>query len=391
MKASTREKIGVGLIGTGMLARSQHLPNLLAMPDVRLSALCDSHPPALAAAAQIAPGVPLHDSFKAVAEDPATDVIVLATTERLRLPVIELAAKNGKPVYCEKPLAADLPEALTILRVVRESGVPFCVGHNRRCAPAMIEARELFASHMRHPAPCAWRYRREEGVDLSPEDGKAAVFIRINDDWQSWKGIHLQGESRRHGLLVLENTHFADIACWFLGAKPLSVTTVGTGPAVHSVVIRFEGGHLATIASCANGTFGYPKELYEAVGRGGIVVVDGLLEVRTAGIAGAPGRKVYPVLADKHPHLGRMGGIQGWLEKKAAACRQAEAAGDPLLQFTAEPDKGHAHMLGEFLREVRGEREPVSSIEDAVRALRICVASVISEKEGRTVHLSELD
>jgi len=47
-------------------------------------------------------------------------------------------------------------------------------------------------------------------------------------------------------------------------------------------------------------------------------------------------------------------------------------------------------MLGEFLREIRGERPPVSPAEDALLALEICVASAISKREGRTVSMAEV-
>lgn len=378
------------LVGTGILARSQHLPNLLSNPDTEPVLLCDLDEKSLQLASVLAPKARTTRDFREAVNDPSVDAIVLATAETFRVPLIEAAAHAGKPVYCEKPLAKDLAGARRIVELVRASGIPFCAGHNRRCSPAMEDAQRIFSSHMSAPRPCAWRYRRDSAPALDNETGLAAISIRINDDWWSWKGVHLQGQNAKIGLLISENTHFVDIARWFLGSQPLDVTTVATGLLNHTVTIRFEGGHLATITSCANGTFGYPKELYEAMGNGGIVVVDGMLEVRTAGIAGAAPLTNYEPLADKHPTLGAAGGVQGWLEKKRAACQEAVEAGDPLRQFTAEPDKGHARMLGEFVREIRGERLPVCSAQDACLALEVCVASAISKCEGRTVAISEV-
>ena len=375
-----------------MLARSMHIPNILRMDDAELHVCCDLSDSSLAECERIAPGVALSKDFESVIRDPNVDVIVLATSETFRVPIIECAAKFRKPVYCEKPLARNLVEALRIQKVVEESGIPFCVGHNRRCSPAMIEGQRLFATHMRAPAPCDWRFSRDASLQarFSEESRAAGLSIRINDDWWSWKSVHLEGESSEIGLLVIENTHFADIACWFLQAKPIEVTTVFTGLLLHQVSIKFEGGHLASIYSCANGSFGYPKELYEAMGQGGVVVVDHMLEVRTSGIAGAPAIQVFPMLGDKHPDDGTSGGLHGWLEKKRAACGESAAARDPMLQFTAEPDKGHARMLNEFLKEVRGERCPVSPVGDAVMAMRICLASVLSKREKRTVQITEI-
>jgi len=109
-------------------------------------------------------------------------------------------------------MAKDLEEARRIVEVVSSSGIPFCLGHNRRCSPAMVDAQRIFARHMQAPAPCLWRYAREPRVPLDHVSGQAALSIRINDDWWSWKGVHLQGQNSEIGLLISENTHFADIA-----------------------------------------------------------------------------------------------------------------------------------------------------------------------------------
>jgi predicted dehydrogenase len=185
-------------------------------------------------------------------------------------------------------------------------------------------------------------------------------------------------------------THFADLACWFLDAEPEMVAAQGSGVLNHAVSIRFRTGEIASIAMGSNGTFGYPKELLEITGNGGIVVVDHMLEMRTAGISGAPASQTYAMLNDRHPQIGAEGGFAGWFQKKNAACREAAEAGDPLKQFTAEPDKGHARMLTAFIEEIRGEREPVSPIDGALRAMKICLAAIRSLREQRFVTLEEI-
>ncbi len=388
----SESRIKFAVVGAGLLARSAHIPNLLRSQNAELYACCDLSDESLAECQKLAPGVRISKDFREVIRDPQVDALVVATTENFRVPIIEEAARAKKPVYCEKPLAKNLEEALQIQRLVEESGIPFCVGHNRRCSPAMVDAQRIFTNHMKDPRPCPWRFDREGSnrPPLDHESGIAAISIRINDDWWSWKKVHTTGQNAEIGLMLSENTHFVDIACWFLQAEPLEVTTVDSGVLTHQVSIKFEGGHIASILSSANGTFGYPKELYEAIGRAGVVVVDHMLEVRTAGIEGAPRIKTYPMLNDRHPHVGTQGGLHGWLEKKAAACAEAACAGDPMKQFTAEPDKGHARMLEEFVKEIRGERPPVSPVQDAVRAVRICLASVKSKREKRTVSMSEI-
>jgi myo-inositol 2-dehydrogenase/D-chiro-inositol 1-dehydrogenase len=84
-------------------------------------------------------GAHITKDYLAAVNDPEVPAICLATTQTLRVPVIRAAAEAGKPVYCEKPVANSLPELYEIQRIVNASRIPFCVGHNRRCAPAMIE------------------------------------------------------------------------------------------------------------------------------------------------------------------------------------------------------------------------------------------------------------
>lgn len=391
MSANSKE-LSFAVIGCGILARSAHIPNLLQTPGARLHTCCDLSDASLEACKPFNP-VKLSKDFKATIHDPEIDALIVATTEAFRVPIIEEAAKAGKPVYCEKPLADSLDNALQMQKLVEESGIPFCLGHNRRCSPAMVEAQELFSRHMQNPEPCAWRFNREgwEQIDVGSEDGLPVVNIRINDDWHSWKPVHVTSEiNRKYGLLLSECTHFVDLACWFIGSKPKQVFTTGTGVLNHALTLKFENGGLATITMGSNGTFGYPKELLEASGKGAMVVVDHMLEVRTGGIASAPAVKKYPMLNDVHPQIGAQGGLHGWLEKRRHACELAAEKGDPMLQFTAEPDKGHKRMLSEFIKEIHGERAPVSPIQNGVLAVRICLAAVESVSQGRVVDLDEI-
>ena len=379
------------VVGCGMLARSQHLPNLTASSNARLQAICDVNETSLRECAeQFAPPLVFRDYREAIAH-PDVDAICLATTGKLRLPVIETAAAARKPVYTEKPLARTLDEVYAIQRVVQASGIPFCIGHNRRSSPAMLEAHRLFRRHMEHPQPCPWRYDREGNAGTRlPEDGVAGISVRINDDWYSWKSWAFDQEQAPHGPMLFEMTHFTDLCNWFLAAEPVEVSAMESGMLNHSVSIRYRTGELATIMMCANGTFGYGKELYELMGNGGFLAIDHMVEIRTAGMAGVAPTMTFPVVHDRHPHIGTQGGMAGWLEKKRAACDEATAAGQPELIFTAEPDKGHAAMIDRFSDQIRGRGPEVCGVEAAVLATRVAMAAVRSTAERRPVAMDEV-
>lgn len=383
--------LNFAVIGCGMLARQQHIPNLVKSPKTVLHTCCDLSDDALAECRDVHGARHISKDFEQVIANPEVDAICLAATEKLRLPVIAAAAQAGKPVYCEKPLARTLDEVYAIQKAVNAAGIPFCVGHNRRSSPAMLDAHRIFRAQMEHPQPCPWRFDREGSARASlPEDGVPAMSVRINDDWYSWKAWVFDKTQAPHGAMLFEMTHFTDVCNWFLASEPVEVVAMERGMLNHGVVIGYRNGALATIAMGSNGTFGYPKELYEIMGNGAVVAIDHMVEVRTVGIAEAPARMTFPMLGDRHPQVGTEGGISGWLAKKAAACREAAAAGDPKLQFTAEPDKGHAHALNRFVDQIRGTGPVVCSVDDAVMATRVAFAAIRSARERRVVRLDEI-
>jgi predicted dehydrogenase len=380
------------VIGCGSVARSQHIPNIVKSSSMTLHTCVDLDDGVLAECRDVFGASHIRKDFQGAIEDPEVDVICLATTEKLRLPVIGLAAKARKPVYVEKPLATTLQEMREIRRVVHAANIPFCVGHNRRSSPAMLDAHRIFRRHMTHPAPCPWRWRREgDALPTMADDGGPSVSVRINDDWYSWKSWVFDKTHAPHGPMLFEMTHFTDLCNWFLADEPVEVTAVETGMLNEAVIIRYRSGALATIVVGSNGTLGYCKELYEFMGNGAYLAVDHMLEVRTAGIEDVPAKTTYPMVQDRHPHIGTEGGVSGWLAKKRAACAEAAANKDPRLQFTAEPDKGHAHALERFVDQILGKGPAVCSVDEAVLATRVAFAAIRSAHERRPVSLDEIN
>ena len=384
-------RFSVAVVGCGAIAQAQHIANIAASDRMMLHTCCDISDETLAVCRDQFKAQHTTRDFHEVANDPEVDVICLATHENLRLPVIEAAAKAGKPIYVEKPVAPSMTEARAIQTIVNESGIPFCVGHNRRNSPAMIDARRLFRGHVENPQPCAWRWDRNPDDRPKELEGDApSMAVRINDDWWSWKGWVFDSDEQVFGPMLFEMTHFTDLCNWFLASEPVEVVALETGMLNHGVVIAYENGSIATIHMGSTGTFGYPKELYEMMGNGGVVAVDQMLEVRTAGIEGAPPRTTYAMLKDRHPDVGVEGGLPGWLAKKRAACAEAAQQGDPMLQFTAEPDKGHAHALSRFLDEIEGTGPVVCGVDDAVLATRVAFAAILAAQHRRAVRLDEV-
>lgn len=61
--------------------------------------------------------------LNAAIADPKDEIFFDAATTQMRPTLLEQAINAGKHIYCEKPIATNLPEALRIVRLAREKGV----------------------------------------------------------------------------------------------------------------------------------------------------------------------------------------------------------------------------------------------------------------------------
>jgi predicted dehydrogenase len=91
-------------------------------------------------------GIALTGDFNAILADPAIGTILLATPHSLHRSQVIAAARAGKQVFCEKPLALRRSEASEMFDACHNANVLLAVGHNRRFWPSMRALREITAS-----------------------------------------------------------------------------------------------------------------------------------------------------------------------------------------------------------------------------------------------------
>jgi 1,5-anhydro-D-fructose reductase (1,5-anhydro-D-mannitol-forming) len=89
-------------------------------------------------------GVPRwYDDGAALIADPEVDAIYVATPPNAHKDYAIAAAKAGKPVYVEKPMALNAGECDAMIDACRAAGAPLFVAYYRRALPRFLKVKEL--------------------------------------------------------------------------------------------------------------------------------------------------------------------------------------------------------------------------------------------------------
>lgn len=163
----------IGVAGVGRIG-AMHAANLTALPQVDEVLLYDPVPGRAAAAAtrngNRAVGA-LDDLLR------ESDGIVVATPTDTHPTLVRACLAAGRPVLCEKPIAADLAAMRELVEDIERSTVPVLVGFQRRFDPAMVALRRRITGGELG----AIYHVRATGFDADPPDfaylpGSGGIF-----------------------------------------------------------------------------------------------------------------------------------------------------------------------------------------------------------------------
>jgi len=192
----------------------------------------------------------LADSHGALALPGADDVIaksdaVYITTPNTKHTELAIAAVNaGKHVFCEKPMATSAADALALLQAATHSEAIFQVGHNRRFAPVYQMLKGMLVEGER---PHSAHIKMNRGELMKPE-------------WVADPAI-------TGGFLYETTIHMFDLMRFLFGEvrRMDAIGTFHEYPEVDdfSVLVEFEDGMHATLASSADAGWSLPFERIE--------------------------------------------------------------------------------------------------------------------------------
>lgn len=187
-------KMKVGVVGAGNIARSAHLPAYKELKDMaEVVAIADID---LVRAQEMAQKFEIPHAFasvEALLENVDVDLIDICVWNHAHTPVTIAAARAGKAVLCEKPLAVSLECALETQRVIEETKVPFmCAmasrfGEDVQLLKEMIERGELGDIYYgktgyirRRGTPIGWF------TDLEKSGGGPVIDIAVHNLDCAW-------------------------------------------------------------------------------------------------------------------------------------------------------------------------------------------------------------
>lgn len=362
------------VVGCGDLARGAHLPNAQKNPRIDLVCTCDINPAAAESACRQFGAKRFETDWHKLINDPEIEGFILATHTNLRGEFMVPALEAGKPVYTEKPLAPNIDEMIRIVRTSRRTGVPVCVGHNRRSSPAMLEFKRLVEKAKDSQG---WRpsVDRLAGRERVPEEHQMQTLIRVNDDARSWKSWIWWD---REGILFSEMVHFIDLSLWLARTHPVRVFTEGSPRGNFTLIMRFADGSITTLQHTMVGHFDYPKELFEVTVNNITVAMDQHVEVRQCGMTDEAALKTFPYA--ESGSWAKKKGMTGFMQSIEAERQKAED--DNRAPRMLNVNKGHAIHLDRFLDHIEGKGQNPCDVESAVPVNRIAMKMLESARLG---------
>jgi predicted dehydrogenase len=248
-------EINVALIGYKFMGRAhsnayrQVGPFMSPTRKPRMRVLCGRDAEAVGRAAAELGWEETATDWREVIERPDIDLVDVSTPGDSHAEIAIAAARAGKAVLCEKPLANNLADSEAMLRAVSEAGVVHMLCHNYRRAPAVMLAKRML------DAGELGEIRHYRGTYLQDwvRDPEMPLLWRFD---KSKAGSGALGDIASHSIdlarfLVGEIAEVSGALETFIKERPLLDDPSRRGPVTvddaAAAVVRFENGALGTI------------------------------------------------------------------------------------------------------------------------------------------------
>jgi predicted dehydrogenase len=356
------EGLGVAVLGVGGVSLANHIPGLLLCPQVEVAALADPDPAALDRGAALCPGARRFADPLAAMDEPGVDAVVIATPNLTHKDLALQAARRGKHVLCEKPLALSLAEAREMQTEAVRAGVRHMTAFTYRFVPAMREVKRLV------------------------DEGFVGEVLHLRakrlQDWGT-RGLGWRQRAALSGTGELGDMLAHRLDFGHLLAGPI-VRVMGRLRRVHEE----RGGApsdvddwVGCLAEFERGATGVFESAKTCAGRG-----DGSTGQDFCEVNGTQGSLVYELTDPHHVRRARLGGT---FERVPVAPDRLALPGSPRDPTSADPLQGFRYdQAFEFVSAIREGRDCRPSFADGVRVQAVIEAVVQSARERREVEVA---
>jgi phthalate 4,5-cis-dihydrodiol dehydrogenase len=177
----TGRVLRLGVIGLGR-AFMLMLPTLANHPKLRLVAATDPRPDACRRFAEEF-GARTYETAEALAADPDVDAVYIASPHQFHVTQVRIAARAGKHILVEKPMALTLADCRAMIDTAEAAGVHLMVGHSHSYDGPVAQARALIESGAHGPVKMItalnftdFLYRPRRPEELITAEGGGVVF-----------------------------------------------------------------------------------------------------------------------------------------------------------------------------------------------------------------------
>jgi len=341
----TGRKIRIAVVGCGRVSQNHFAAIAQHADELELVAVCDVEDDTRCrhAAEHKVPG---HRLFEELLGESDCDLVSLCTPSGLHSQQTILAARFGKHVMTEKPMATRWQDGLDMVRVCDEAGVRlFVIKQNRRNSTLQLLKRTITEKRF----------------------GKI-YMVHLNVFWQrpqeyydsaQWRGTwEMDG-----GAFMNQASHYVDLLEWLIG--PIADVQAMTATLARDIEVEDSGvlnvrWRNGALGSMAVTMLTYPKNL-----EGSITILGEKGTVRVGGVA--------------------VNDIQIWdfAEPKDYDAKIREAG----YETTSVYGFGHPLYYKNVIDVLRGRAEPETDGREGLKSLELLIAAYVSARDGRTMSL----
>lgn len=330
--------VRIGISGAGRIGQI-HAENLFTrIRQAFLAAVADVDGERAQALAKRCGGIKWYKDFNLMLEKEDIDAVLICSSTSAHKDTIVKAAKEGKHIFCEKPIALTLKETDEALGVVEEAGVFMQVGFMRRFDPAIFSAKkEIERGCIGEPLLFRATSRDPEGPPLE--------YVRVSG-----------------GLFVDSSIHDVDLARWFMGSEVEKVYAEGEALIypeykelgdidVAFTTLSFKGGKIGSIENSRRSGYGYDTRVEIAGSEGALQI--------------------------------------GYFRNRRFLVLKRSGAGHDIIPSWQERFKeAFVNEMEHFVDCIINHKPPLVNGIDAKRALEIALAATKSCREGKPVTLN---